>query len=158
MPRFCPLAALFIISLLLTFSSGCACNCGTCRESPSTGPSGGTKTTSEGAIPPSGAAGNVVKRNLSEVEMIIESVERRGDLDYRLKGRILSARSAGSAENMAETGQLISLVPAWQEGRADPGRDPDRRLIGLGSASKGDRVRCTITLGNDGTWQIVAVH
>lgn len=140
-PRFLALLPAFL------WMSGCSV-CG----------DGGVRGAGEvpGARDDRGAAPTTIARNLSDADIVVESVEQGSAGGYVLRGRIIRIHRTGGSGSIAGEGQALALTPLYPGGEPDSRNDAHRRLMGLSRSVPGDTVRCRIALDGTGAWRITS--
>ena len=142
-------SAAWVILLALIFH-GCSSQAG---RTPGDGDAGVGVPADEGAA---------LQRNLTDAEILVESVERGEGNNYALSATVLTVFPSGGSTSIAETGQRITLRPYFTGGtpdlttpanQAEPGQ---RRLMELAAVEPGQKIRCRIALDSRGTWRIIS--
>lgn len=99
-----------------------------------------------------------IKQNFSYVEAVVDSVIVIDESQYRLSIRLITVSPGSAAENLAEPGQILTVVPQFVKdagGSSENDSDRNKRLLLLRSAKRGDKMSGNISRSADGRWFLI---
>ncbi|MGA9115415.1 MAG: hypothetical protein WB626_01410 [Bacteroidota bacterium] len=99
-----------------------------------------------------------VKQNVSLIGSVILGMELVDDMNYRVQVTLHTVIPDRGSESIAEIGQVVTLVPAYENdesGEISLTSERNTRLFAVRSLEKGRFVLGRITLAPDGTWYLL---